>query len=690
MLCAEGGVLQDSNKTMKTFFPDFELTVGETTIIDFLGYLRERVSEYEPENLFSPDHSITEGQFVIGDGENKKKFKFGVHYLENRKNYSVTISDVTEYFYLLDEVEQANRAKSRFLATMSHEIRTPMNAIIGISQMQMVREDLPPDCIDAIGKIYASGNGLLGIINDILDLSKIETGKFEIIPAEYDLPSLINDTIQLNISRIGSKPIDFRLNIPENIPAALLGDEMRIKQIINNILSNAIKYTDKGTVAMSVNSKNSEIGIDLIISVADTGQGIKTEDLEKLGAEFSRFNLDENRTTEGTGLGMNITKRLLALMNGKMEIRSKFGEGSTFIVTIPQEKVSEKTIGEKLAASLSDCTYSRVKQAEKMQIVRELMNYGKVLVVDDVETNLYVAEGLLRPYGIAVTTVTSGFEAIDLIKQGKTYDIIFMDHMMPKMDGIEAVKNIRSMNYNAPIIALTANAIVGNDEMFKTNGFDDFISKPIDIRQLNAALNRFVRRGAPAGGSRGSLSEPLQNLRADFKNNESVPEKLIEVFLRDSQKSIPILTKLGTDDLVTFTITAHAMKSALANVGNAELSELAKSLEAAGRAGDTAFIEEKTPGFIENLNAFILKITPENDKKLLPEDNELLGKTLSEIAAACENYDADSANEILLSLRGYKWSDDVFRMIDEISKLILHGEFEEASEACRKKNLFGE
>jgi CheY-like chemotaxis protein len=362
-------------------------------------------------------------------------------------------------------------------------------------------------------------------------------------------------------------------------------------------------------------------------------------------------------------------------------------------VTIPQKLAGGETIGSELAEKLSDFSYSRDKQAEKMQIVREAMPYGKVLVVDDVETNLYVAEGLLKPYGITVTSVTSGFAAIDLIKSGKIYDVIFMDHMMPVMDGIETVEKIRGMGYTLPIAALTANALTGNEAMFREKGFDDFISKPIDIRRLNTVLNRFVRDKAgkpPRAGREGSISETLQSLRADFKNDAGISQKLIEVFLRDTKKAIPVLETFGKDDLKLFITTAHAMKSACANVGNAELSELAKSLESAGREGDTAFIELNTPEFIKRLNEFASEITPKNENKLLTADNELLRKTLTEIASACDDYDADKANELLLPLREYKWSEEIVIMLEEISKLILHAEFEEACEVCRKKYCFSE
>jgi signal transduction histidine kinase/DNA-binding response OmpR family regulator len=573
------------------------------------------------------------------------------------------------------DAEAASKAKSDFLALMSHEIRTPLNAIIGVAQI-LLNDDIRDKYRNSVEEIKNSGKSLLAIINDILDLTKIETGKLEITPAEYDVPSLINDTVQLNTPRIGSKPIEFTLTIEKDIPEKLFGDELRIKQILNNILTNAFKYTDSGSVKMRVSFEEYFIGSDLIISVSDTGQGMKPENVAILGNEFSRFNLDANRTTEGTGLGMNITKRLLALMNGTMEIESEFGKGSTFTVTIPQEARTKKTIGEDTAKRLSDFTFTRDKQTDKKLVVREAMPYGKVLVVDDVETNLYVAEGLLRPYGIAVTTVSSGYEAIDLIQSGETFDIIFMDHMMPKMDGIETAGKLRNMGYKAPIAALTANALTGNDAMFIEKGFDDFLSKPIDVHRLNAVLNRFVRDTEKA-----VIAEPITSVE------EAISPKLLDVFIRDAEKSIPVLETLGKDDLKLFTTTAHAMKSACANVKNTELSELAKALEAAGREGDMSFIEKNTPDFIQKLSVFIDSIKPLKNSGLLSADPELLSKTLSEIAAACENYDSDSAEQLLSSLAGFNWDDETSNVLSEISKLLLHAEFEEAAAVARKNIL---
>jgi signal transduction histidine kinase/CheY-like chemotaxis protein len=569
---------------------------------------------------------------------------------------------------------EASLSKSKFLATMSHEIRTPMNAIIGISQLQMSRSDLPLDSLEAIEKIYTSGHGLLGIINDILDLSKIETGKFEIVPVEYDLPSMLNDTVQINVTRIGSKPIEFSLNISEDVPVKLFGDELRIKQILNNLLSNAIKYTDKGYVSMNVSHTKSYYGINLIISVTDTGQGMRKKDAESLGEEFARFNLEANRSTEGTGLGMSITKRLVKLMDGSLEIQSEFGIGSTFTVSIPQKAVSDRIIGIELAAKLKNFTFSQEKQAEKLNIVREFMPYGKVLLVDDVETNLYVAEGLLTPYGVKIDTTTSGFGAIELVTAGNIYDIIFMDHMMPRMDGIETTAKLREMGYNHPIVALTANALAGNDVLFKSKGFDDFISKPIDIRQLNASLNKFVRDRAKA--EMRQEKNPVKSA-----TTVTVSPKLIEAFSRDAKKAIEVLENDETD-LKLFTTTVHAMKSACANVGNPELSELAKDLEIAGREENLEFIEKNIAGFIEKLKEYLTEINPKIEEKTLPMDLSLLNESLKEISAACENYDDSLAESLLTSLQAHKWDTDTDSLLAKISSHLLHAEFEEAGEAA--------
>ena len=390
--------------------------------------------------------------------------------------------------------DSANKAKSQFLSTMSHEIRTPMNAIIGMAQIQMQKGDLPPDYASALTNIYNSGNTLLGIINDILDLSKVETGKMELNPISYDTPSLINDVVQINVVRIGSKPIELVLDIDENLPSRLIGDELRLRQILNNLLSNAIKYTDEGQVKLSISHSTLNGDILLRFIVEDTGHGMKNEDMDKLFSIYMRFNAEVTRATEGTGIGLSITKSLVEMMDGTIEAESEYGKGSRFTVTVKQKAVDCRVIGKELAEQLSCFSFIGGGALNQMQVAYDPMPYGKVLIVDDVDINLLVAEGMMAPYEMKIDFATSGFEAIAKVEAGEAYDIIFMDHLMPKMDGIESTQKIRALGYSGAIVALTANALVGNAEMFKLSGFDDFISKPIDARHLNMVLNRYVRK----------------------------------------------------------------------------------------------------------------------------------------------------------------------------------------------------
>ena len=391
-----------------------------------------------------------------------------------------------------NEAESANKSKSDFLATMSHEIRTPLNAIIGIAQIQLQKEGLPTEYTTDLEKIYDSGGILLGIINDILDMSKIETGHMMLEPAEYDLPKLIHDTVQLNIVRAAVKNLKFILEMDESMPLRLFGDELRLKQILNNILSNAVKYTEQGCIKLSVEHSTEGNKVILRFVVSDTGQGITQEDMKHLFTMFKRFNMEENRTTEGTGLGLSITKKLVEKMNGTIEVQSEYGKGSVFAITVMQESTDGVPIGAEIAENLRNFTYTSNYQNDEFIIPLGSMSHGSVLVVDDVDTNLYVVEGLLSYYGLSVDLVTSGFEALKKTEDGNVYDIIFMDYMMPKMDGIETTKRMRKAGYEGVIIALTANALIGNEEMFKREGFDDFIAKPLDLRQMNEILIKYI------------------------------------------------------------------------------------------------------------------------------------------------------------------------------------------------------
>ena len=499
----------------------------------------------------------------------------------------------------LEAAKTASKAKSSFLANMSHEIRTPMNAILGITEIQLQDENLEQHIKEAFKKIYNSGHLLLSIINDILDLSKIEAGKMELLIDKYEVVSLINDAATINRMRIGSKQIEFELDIDENTPSTLYGDELRIKQILNNLLSNAFKYTEKGVVKLSVYAEavdNSgelkESVVTLILKISDTGHGMTKEQISKLFDQYSRFNMDASRTTEGTGLGMSITNNLIHMMKGTISVESELNKGSVFTVRLPQKYAGSGAIGKELAESLRKFRLKDADNTKRTHVVYEPMPYGSVLVVDDVLTNLDVAKGLMLPYGLKIDVAASGFEAIAKIKESNVYDIIFMDHMMPKMDGIETTKNIRDLGYTRTIVALSANAVVGQSDIFLANGFDDFISKPIDIRKLNAILKKYVRD-----------KQPLAIIEATNRQMH-----LFKTFIPESLKAISALETIydkhdayEDDDMQMYIITAGKMKSALSNIGETELSAFAGKLEKAGQEKDIAVIAAETPVFLDEL-----------------------------------------------------------------------------------------
>jgi len=511
-----------------------------------------------------------------------------------------------------EQAERSNRSKSIFLSHMSHEIRTPMNAILGIAEIQLQDKNLQITTSDAFGKIYESGDLLLNIINDILDLSKIESGKLEILSVRYDIPSLINDAIQINRMRFESMPIEFTLHLESDMPHDLIGDVLRIKQVLNNILSNAFKYTNSGKIDFyaSVEQCEDPEYTTLIFRISDTGQGMTEDQVKKIFDEYTRFNLDLNRTTVGAGLGMTITKRLIDMMNGRITVQSVFGRGSEFTVYIPQKKAGDEVCDEEVVRKLKDFSFHNTTIMKKVQFLREFMPYGSVLVVDDVESNLYVAKGMLSPYGLKIDTACSGFEAIDRVKGGQTYDIIFMDHMMPKMDGIETVSIIRGMGYSQPIIALTANALIGRANMFLQNGFDAFLSKPIDSRELNLILIDFIRNR--------KSTEVIEAERLSFAAEKSLNEQKIEASIseltalvkKDIINAIKVLDNISLTDMeiAEYITTVHGLKSALLNINETEISHTAFRLESAGRQRNYELLKNETPEFIETLRIITEKL----------------------------------------------------------------------------------
>lgn len=384
----------------------------------------------------------------------------------------------------------ATKAKSDFLANMSHEIRTPINAIIGMNEM-VLRESNQETVKEYAKDISSAGDNLLRIINDILDFSKIESGKLEIVNDNYDLGEIIYDVTTLVNMKAEEKGLKLTVSVDENLPCKLWGDDKRVREIITNILNNAVKYTDHGFVRMTIDGQKQEDKILLNIRIEDSGQGIREEDLEKIFSGFSQVNVKKNRNVEGTGLGLSITKRLVEMMNGSIKVESEFGKGSVFTVLLPQVISSE----EKMGSYMSHRHVSSESGDKSFAYEQDKFAGTKILVVDDIAMNLKVISKLLSKLGVDVTTASGGEEMLELIKKNR-YDMILLDHMMPNMDGIETLKASRELPGNlcadVPVIALTANAIVGAKEMYLEAGFDDYLSKPVKMEVLDTMLSTYL------------------------------------------------------------------------------------------------------------------------------------------------------------------------------------------------------
>jgi signal transduction histidine kinase/DNA-binding response OmpR family regulator/HPt (histidine-containing phosphotransfer) domain-containing protein len=593
--------------------------------------------------------------------------------------------------------ESASQAKSQFLARMSHEIRTPLNAILGLSEVELQKK-LPETTRANIEKVYHSGAHLLEIVNDILDISKIESGNFEIFPAEYEFPKLINDAVQLNIVRIGIKPIEFHLEVEETLPLKVYGDELRMKQILNNLLSNAIKYTEEGKVCLRIQCERRENCGWFSFTVEDSGRGIKEEDLKKLFSDYTRLETAANRQTQGTGLGLSITRGLVEMMGGSISVESKYSKGSVFRVSLPQGIVDARPIGRETAENLRGLRFIEDRSRSRgNSLIRSYMPYGKVLVVDDLETNLDVMKGLLLPYGLKVDTLLSGREAVEAVREEKErYDVVFMDHMMPGMDGIEATRIIRkriNSEYarRVAIIALTANAVAGNKEMFLDSGFTDFISKPIDIKRLDMVLNQWVRdrqseatlreaQGRGAGSRTGGaevdeegrwlLEHPVEGV--DF-------EGALILYGNSGAAYIPILKSYVTHTpallqrmgehleaslLKDYAIEAHGLKGTSNAVCAVEAGELAREVEAAAKGGQTEEVRRRhgqvsgrVMGLIERLRGLVEEWEaglPVQEKPGKAEpDRQLLGR----LCEATEEFNSNETEEILRQLEGYRYEE---------------------------------
>ena len=537
----------------------------------------------------------------------------------------ILILDMTDIKAYINEIkrvrqqaEKANIAKSEFLANMSHEIRTPMNAIIGLNDIIM--EECGDPRIYAHAKdVQSAAKNLLAIINDILDLSKVEAGKMELVYTDYHLKTVVDEVVGMMDMAASKRGLVLKYECDNALPCRYNGDEGRIKQILINILNNAIKFTKEGYVRAYVTGRPGEQEDEEILTfrVEDTGCGIRQEDLEKIFEDFRQVDSKKNRSVEGTGLGLAIVKHLVELMGGTIGVESVYGEGTVFTITILQKIVDRRSIAE----------VPEIPQGELEQMELFTAPGVKVLVVDDNVINRKVARGFLRSYSFDLDEAGSGPEAIELVRK-KRYDIIFMDHMMPMMDGIEAAEIIRKdcgENGTTPaIIALTANAMEGMREKFLSKGFQDFIAKPLDRRALGQLLARWVpaeRRRPADGEDSGEKAAETVDLSAFqiegidtaaaaqyYTGDEAGFADLLELYYMDGQRKSALLRQLSDTDISGYCVEVHGLKSASANIGAMEVSEMARAQEDAANQGDREFIGQHFPALLEAYEALLTNI----------------------------------------------------------------------------------
>ena len=628
-----------------------------------------------------------------------------------------SFDDITELSRLqtdleaaLKEARKANAAKTTFLARMSHEMRTPLNAIIGLSELTLGSGGMSGECSSNLEKICNAGITLLSTVNHILDISKIEAGKFELIPVEYEISSLLNDTITQSMIYKDEKPVKFILDIDENLPTRLFGDDLRVKQIMNNLLSNAFKYTQEGTVELNVYCSREDAsessGDDMVwmyICVKDTGIGIREIDIPNLFVDYEKLDLEANRRIEGAGLGLPITKKIVEMMEGLITVESEYGKGSAFTAKFRQKSVTSAVIGAEVAENLKNLRYSDQKRHKSSRMMRINLSYAHVLVVDDVETNLDVTKGMLKPYGMQVDCMGSGKEAINAIRSEEIhYNAVFMDHMMPEMDGIEATRIIREeigTEYakTVPIIALTANAIMGNEEMFLSHGFQAFISKPIEIERLDAVIREWIRNkdlerdfeeidvngemlpdvrsgserrtimDRRSGIDRRTLGNKINGINYEkglkrFNEDEDSFLKVLRSYSFNIRPLINSVKNVTRNNLAKYAVTVHGIKGASNGICAEQLGAKAEALEQAAKNGNIDFVTANNTAFIEDteklmddLEEMFRVIASENPK---PKKDRIDPEALKKLVLACREYNMDGVDAAMEEIEAFEYDSD--------------------------------
>ena len=587
----------------------------------------------------------------------------------------------------------ANEAKTEFLANMSHEIRTPINAVLGMNEM-ILRESNESIVKDYAMDIQTAGRTLLSIVNDILDMSKIELGKMEIVPVEYDLSSVVYDLSNIVKNRAESKDLEFIVNVDPTIPSGFFGDDVRIRQVLMNILTNAVKYTERGSVRFSVGpgsvpSDDPEYAV-LHFEVEDTGIGIKEEDIDKLFTEFERIEIERNRNIEGTGLGMTITVRILKMMGSDLVVHSEYGKGSVFSFDLKQKIVNDTPMGD-FEERVRNHNYEQYTYNESFTAEN-----AHILVVDDNDMNRKVVSSLLKPTGIRISEAANGFDALRFAAE-KHFDLIFMDHMMPGMDGIETMKKIRAIKdgpcEGTPIVMLTANAVAGFKEKYMREGFDGFLSKPIAFDKLEEIIRTMlppemikpVDKSERHADARSISEEEIEKLPQIFGIDWELAmmriqdKKVLLSVLKEYAYSIDVqaekLQKLRDrlpDSFDDYRIHVHGMKSASGTAGIFTLYGMAAVLEKASSERDTEIIDGIHDSFIKLCrrygkllrDSFGTDDAPEEEKEPITE--EMLRALLSMLSTAMEDMDIDVADNVIRKLGLYRLPEAVEREFENL------------------------
>ncbi|MCR5092969.1 MAG: response regulator [Lachnospiraceae bacterium] len=609
--------------------------------------------------------------------------------------------------------EEANRAKSVFLANMSHEIRTPINAVLGMNEM-IRRESADEEILAYSENIRAAGGTLLSLINDILDFSKIESGKMDLVLVDYDLSSVINDLVNIIRKRAETKGLELKLEIDPAIPKHLHGDEVRVKQIITNILTNAVKYTEEGSILFQISydrTASDDKSVIMHVAVRDTGIGIREADLEKVFSEFQRIDEKRNRRIEGTGLGLSITQGFLEMMGSSLQVESVYGEGSCFHFDLKQGVIDWEELGDYEAAYQS---YARNKENYRESFTAP---DARVLIVDDNQMNLEVFRGLIKKTQIRTDTAASGDEGLQLCANNR-YDIIFLDHMMPVKDGIETLKELRARdhdpNENTPAVCLTANAISGAREEYLEAGFDDYLTKPIDPDALEKMLLRYLpsdrvlfahadekdgepaAETAPSSDASASLLSALKDqelisTKTGIMNSGSAQDylKMLRIFSETVEEKISEIDAFYADkDLQNYTIKVHALKSSAGIIGAQKLREDAQALENAGKAGDTEYIDSHHARFLDDVRAVAGLLEP-LIRKEEPAEKEMADEALitgfyDELLTAAQDMDCDTIEELFTTIGDYAFPPGDAELIRDLKAKAERYEYGAIEETLRE------